>query len=130
MEQIRFVFDNDEITDWIQNNVVDEILLKDIHLEYRKNKNGQYDDELIANGVSILLNKSADKTMEFLTPMTLFERLRLSNDITGIDVLYTDGEQAMVYVPWERNYGENLLQSVEQLGDSVMVKIEREYEGN
>ena len=99
----------------------------DIDVNCYQFENGEMHRDKSCEKFEICINELGLKLMMNLSEITLEERLKRTNDITSVILVYEDGKEEDIYVPWtdDQYSNENDYQSVYDIQDGMIeLKIE------
>ena len=124
VKRIEIEFENCEVislnTNMFKNLIFDEIYEQKIVNCYQY-KNGENSVTKCCKYMSVEINKKGyEQRMEW-QDITLKERLRISNDIVSIILIYEDESEEEIYMAWnEDDEYENKYQNVIEIDENII----------
>ena len=126
VEKIMLVFENCETAELSAGDMyksdVYSLHIKDVSKQIRTYALNSVCEVITCSYVSFILNPNANQNMQW-SEIDLFECLSKYRDITHIDVMYDDGTDDYIEVPWGDDDYDNEYQSASFLEDGRL-KVE------
>ena len=121
VKNIQLKFESSETSLPIDKEHIESMYFDIDNAVWEMEEDKELDKKVIANNLYIILFDSANYQLS--EGLSFFDRLKQSNDITDITIIYEDNTQDIVCPPYVGTHNGNLCQEVITDDDKLVIKI-------